>query len=157
MSVTLTSNTSQFTDQWICDEGWFQILTHHIPSLKDALNINCASVIRSISSVAVPLNSKGEILIYHKIFQMECPYATSKRRHVHFFYRCTNARMPSDPTSPPQCAHAINTVPRPLIFQSAFIKSCDDVNMDLTATAQSTIIQSNKVNIAARNMRKHDG
>jgi len=34
MSVTQTSNTSQFTNQWICDEGWFQILTHHIPSLK---------------------------------------------------------------------------------------------------------------------------
>ena len=84
MSVTSTSNTSQFTDQWICDEGWFQILTHHIPSLKDASNINHASVIRSISSVAVPLNSMGEILIYHKTFQMECPYATSKRCHVHF-------------------------------------------------------------------------
>ena len=86
MSVTLTSNTSQFTDQWICDEGWFQILTHHIPSLKDALNINRASVIRSISSVAVPLNSKGEmeILIYHKTFQMECQFATSRQCHVHF-------------------------------------------------------------------------
>ncbi len=131
MSVTSTDNTSQFTNQWICDEGWFQILTHHIPSLKDALNINRANVIRSISSVAVPLKSEGEILIYHKIFQMECPYATSKRRHVHFFYRCTNARMPSDPTSPPQCAHALNAVPRPLIFDSAFIKSCNDVNNEI--------------------------
>ena len=63
MSVTPTSNTLQFTDRWICDEGWFKIITHHIPSLKDALNINRASVIRSISSVAVPLNSTGKILI----------------------------------------------------------------------------------------------
>ena len=29
--------------------------------------------------------------------------------------------------------------------------------VDLTAIGQSTIIQSNKVNIDARNMRKHDG
>ena len=142
MSVTLTSNTSQFTDQWICDEGWFQILTHHIPSLKDALNINHATVIRSISSVAVPLNSKGEILIYHKIFQMECPYATSKRRHVHFFYRCTNARMPSDPTSPPQCAHALKAVHHSLILQSAFINSCDDVNNEMQAQTLGGEIKS---------------
>ena len=84
VSVTSTSNTSQFTDQWICDEGWFQILMRHIPYLKDALNINRASAIRSISSVAVPLSNKGENLIYHKTFQMECPYATPKRCHVHF-------------------------------------------------------------------------
>jgi hypothetical protein len=111
MSVTSTDNTSQFTNQWICDEGWFQILTHHIPSLKDALNINRANVIRSISSVAVPLKSEGEILIYHKIFQNNT---------------ANNHRGTTD-------------------------------TVDLTATAQSTIIQSNKVNITAIKMTKHDG
>ena len=39
--------------------------------------------------------------------------------------------MPSDPTSPPQCAHALNAVTRPLIFDSAFIKSCNDVNNEI--------------------------
>ena len=142
MSVTSTDNTSQFTNQWICDEGWFQILMHHIPSLKDALNINHASIIRSISSVAVPLNNKGEILIYHKTFQMECPFATSNRHHLHFFYRCTNAIIPSDPTSPPQCAHALEAVPHSLILQSVFINSCDHVNNEIQAQTSGDDIYS---------------
>jgi hypothetical protein len=41
--------------------------------LEDAININGTRVIRSISSIAVPLKSKCKILIYHKTFQIEYP------------------------------------------------------------------------------------
>ena len=116
MPVAFTSNKLQFTNQWICDKGWFQILTHHFPSLKDSVKINHVGVIRPISSIAVPLNSKGEILVYHKMFQMDCPFVTSNRCHMTFFYRCTNAIIPSDPTSPPQCAHALKAVHHSLIL-----------------------------------------
>ena len=84
MSVTPASTTLQVNDWLICDERWFQILTYRISSLKDSVNINHTSVIKSISSLAVPLNSKGDSRIYHKIFQMDCPFATSSERNVHF-------------------------------------------------------------------------
>jgi hypothetical protein len=104
-------------------------MMHHIPSLKDAVYINHAHVIRSVSSIAVPLNSKAEVVIYYKTFQMEYPFAISNQCHVHFFYLFTNVRMP------PQCAHAVNAVTHSLILQSAFINSCDDVNNEIQAQA----------------------
>ena len=46
VSGTPYSSTMQFAEWWICDKGWLQIMTHHIPSLKDAVNIHHSSVIR---------------------------------------------------------------------------------------------------------------
>jgi hypothetical protein len=41
--------------------------------------------------------------------------------------------MPSDPKSPPLCAHVVNAVPHSLCLPSAFINSCDNVNNEIQA------------------------
>jgi hypothetical protein len=52
-----------------------------------------------------------------------------------FFLLLHNAITPSDPTSPPQCAHAANAVSHFLHLQSAVINSCDNINNEIQVQA----------------------
>jgi hypothetical protein len=53
--TNVTSGAMQFADRWICDQGWFKILTNIFPSLKDSVTINRTNVMPSYLDVVMTL------------------------------------------------------------------------------------------------------
>ena len=81
----------QFADRWICDQGWFEILTNLFTSLKDSITINRTNHINVLNRIAIasPFDvTIGDVLVYNKSFTIDCPFGTSSRMPVHFYYRC---------------------------------------------------------------------
>ena len=108
--TNVTSGAVQFADKWICDQGWFEILTNLFPPLKDSIAINRTNVINALNRIASPFDVTIEdVLVYHTSFTIDCPFGTSSRRPVYFFYRCTNGNPPTNPQAAPACADATRT------------------------------------------------
>jgi hypothetical protein len=96
--TNVTSGAVQFADRWICDQGWFEILTNLFPSLKDSIAINRTNVINALNRIASPFDvTIDDVLVYHTSFTIDCPFGTSSQRPVYFFYRCTIGNPPTNP------------------------------------------------------------
>jgi hypothetical protein len=78
--LLLTDDTEEgFTDRWICDKSWFQIMNTLFPHLAGAFNFRRRNIV-----LTGPFNKLNANKIYHKTFKLLCPYE-GKRREVNFF------------------------------------------------------------------------
>jgi hypothetical protein len=129
MSITSISyGDLHFNEQWICDEGWLKILTDHIPHLKTSINIDQGSTVKEIALLTVPFNSI-RALIYHKTFKINCLFAASSQRPVHFFYRGTHWNPPKNPM---QIVHLGAGVQFYVLQpQNAFQASCEQLDHEI--------------------------
>ena len=97
--LNLTAASSQYQDNWICDETWFRLLNAHYPHLKNTFNFTRGGLIRALSAKAGPFIGPNECDLFLAKFQTGCPYFGESRR-VSYFYRQVNGKPPADPVSP---------------------------------------------------------
>ena len=97
--LNLTAASSQYQDNWICDETWFRLLSSHYPHLKNTFKFTRVGLNRALSVKAGPFTGPNEFNLFLAKFQTECPYS-GERRRVSYFYRQVNGKPPSDPLSP---------------------------------------------------------
>ena len=97
--LNLTAASSQYQDNWICDETWFRLLNAHYPHMKNTFNFTRVGLNRALSVKAGPFTGPNEFNLFLAKFQTECPYS-GERRRVSYFYRQVNGKPPSDPLSP---------------------------------------------------------
>ncbi len=97
--LTLTAASSQYQDNWICDETWFRLLNAHYPHMKNKFNFTRVGLNRALSVKAGPFTGPNEFNLFLAKFQTECPYSVERRR-VSYFYRQVNGKPPADPLSP---------------------------------------------------------
>jgi hypothetical protein len=97
--LNLTAASSQYQDNWICDETWFRLLDAHYPHMKKAFNFTREGLNRALSAKAGPFTGPNEFNLFLAKFQTECPYS-GERRRVSYFYRQVNGKPPADPLSP---------------------------------------------------------
>ena len=97
--LNLTAASSQYQDNWICDETWFRLLNAHYPHMKNTFNFTRVGLNRALSVKAGPFTGPNELNLFLAKFQTECPYS-GERRRVSYFYRQVNGKPPADPLSP---------------------------------------------------------
>jgi hypothetical protein len=94
--LNLTAASSQYQDNWICDETWFRLLNAHYPHLKNAFNFTREGLNRALSAKAGPFTGPNEFGLFLAKFQTECPYS-GERRRLSYFFRQLNGKPPADP------------------------------------------------------------
>ena len=94
--LNLTAASSQYQDNWICDETWFRLLSSHYPHLKNTFNFTRVGLNRALSVKAGPFTGPNEFNLFLAKFRTECPYS-GERRRVSYFYRQVNGKPPADP------------------------------------------------------------
>ena len=52
--LNLTAASSQYQDNWICDETWFRLLNAHYPHMKNTFNFTRVGLNRALSVKAGP-------------------------------------------------------------------------------------------------------
>jgi hypothetical protein len=97
--LNLTAASSQYHDDWICDETWFRLINAHYPHLKNTFNFTREGLNLAHSAKAEPFTGPNEFGLFLAKFQTECPYS-GERMRVSYFYRQVNGKPPADPVSP---------------------------------------------------------
>ncbi len=82
-----------YSDKWICDESWLQIMNDKFPNLVTTFITKRTHFVKTITMLAGPFNDSNKNRVYHKIFKVECPY--EGKRH------CVNFSIDKDLDRPP--------------------------------------------------------
>jgi len=63
--------------------------------------------VRALSTISITAGStQNKIVVFQKMFTMDCPWSLGDRRCVNFFYRNTNRKPPLDPSTALVCNYA---------------------------------------------------
>ena len=107
VAITWLFDASKFEDQWICDESWLRILKRYFPLLKNEIDMCQSDLVRALSTISITSgDTQNKIVVFQKMFTMDCPWSPGERRHVNFFYRSTNGIPPPDSSNSLVCNYA---------------------------------------------------
>ena len=96
----LTATRRELQDNWICDETLLRLLDAHYPSLQNTFGFTRGRLVRALLAYVPPIfHIKHEHGVFLKQFKTSCPYDSTKRRRVSYFYRQWNDKPPADPVS----------------------------------------------------------
>ena len=61
----ISSKNALYSNQWLCNETWFQVIKRYYPSLPDAVNFNCKFLNRVLIALSGYYDQSNIQGIYH--------------------------------------------------------------------------------------------
>lgn len=92
----LISKSDTYRGRWICDQSLVEILHRHYTNV-DKDNTLRNKLVQRLNKAAGPFNSSNVHKIYHKNFTTSCPFNSSLRRMVHYYYFGKGEKVPNEP------------------------------------------------------------